>query len=188
VDTSITYFEHQGTTNTEAVLRLVAARAATLGITQVVVTTTGGITGVMAPDLLAGLKVIVVTHSTGFAEPGRQEVPAQVVEEIRSKGARVLTATHAFGGAGRAVRRQFSTYQADEIIAQTLRLFGQGTKVAIECSLMAADAGLISVHEEVISCGGTGRGLDTALVLHPSHTQTLFELRVLEILCKPRKP
>lgn len=188
METSVTYFEQRGAANTEAVLRLVAARAAELGITQVVVPTTGGSTGAVAPGLLPGLKVVVVTHSTGFAEPGVQEVPPQVVEEIRSRGAHVLTATHAFGGAGRAVRRQFSTYQVDEIIAQTLRLLGQGTKVAIECSLMAADAGLISVQEEVIACGGTGRGLDTALVLRPSHTQTLFELRVLEILCKPRTP
>ena len=102
------------------------------------------------------------------------------------KGGVILTATHAFGGVGRAVRRRFNTYQVDEIIAQTLRVFGQGTKVACEIALMAADAGLIRTDEEVISIGGTARGADTALVVKPAHTHDFFELRVKEVLCKPR--
>lgn len=188
METSVTYFEQRGTTNTDRVLGLVAERARELAIGQVVVPSTGGITGIMAPEALPGLKVVVVTHSTGFAEAGRQEIPAEVLEEMKKKGALVLTATHAFGGVGRSIRKQFNTYQVEEIIAQTLRLFGQGTKVAIECTLMAADAGLISIHEELIACGGTGHGLDTALVLRPSHVQTMFDLEVLEIICKPRTP
>jgi hypothetical protein len=74
----------------------------------------------------------------------------------------------------------------DEIIAQTLGVFGQGTKVACEIALMAADAGLIRTDEEVISIGGTGSGADTALVIKPAHTHDFFELKVKEILCKPR--
>ena len=33
---------------------------------------------------------------------------------------------------------------------------------------------------------GTGRGADTAVVLTPAHAQDLFELKVHEIVCKPR--
>jgi len=154
----------------------------------VVVPTTGGSVGLQAAEALAGLNVVVVTHSAGFSEPGRQEVPENTIAEIKAKGAKVLTTTHAFGGVGRAVRFKMKTYQTEEIIAQTLRLFGQGTKVAIEISLMAADAGLIAPHEEIISCGGSGRGLDTALVLRPAHAQNFFDLQVLEVLCKPRVP
>jgi hypothetical protein len=51
---------------------------------------------------------------------------------------------------------------------------------------MAADAGLIGTNEEVISIGGTANGADTALVIKPAHTQDFFELKVKEILCKPR--
>jgi hypothetical protein len=183
-----TYFDSRGNQNTDAVLGLVRARAAELGITQVVVPTTGGSVGLQAAEALEGLHVVVVTHSTGFSEPGRQEVPEDIIAEIKAKGAKVLTTTHAFGGVGRAVRMKMSTYQTEEIIAQTLRLFGHGTKVAIEISLMAADAGLIAPHQEIISCGGSGRGLDSALVLRPAHAQNLFDLQVLEILCKPRVP
>ncbi|MGB6339590.1 MAG: hypothetical protein WBF32_07415, partial [Candidatus Aminicenantaceae bacterium] len=67
-----------------------------------------------------------------------------------------------------------------------LRVFGQGTKVAIEIALMAADAGLISTLEPCMSIGGTEQGADTAILLIPAHAQNFFDLRVLEILAKPR--
>lgn len=188
MESSVVYFEQRGATNTERVLELVEKRARERGLRDIVVPTTGGTTGLMAADRLADFEVVVVTHSAGFAEPGRQEVPADVITEIKAKGAAVLTCTHAFGGVGRAVRHAFQTYQTEEIIAQTLRLFGQGTKVAVEIALMAADAGLISPHREIISCGGTGHGLDTALVLRPAHAQALFDLQILELICKPRVP
>ena len=185
---TITYFEQRGKANTEQVLALVKERAAELGIRDVVVPTVGGTVALQACEHLAGLHLVVVTHSFGFAEPGRQQVPAEVLAEIRSRGADIFTGTHALGGIGRAVRRKFGTYQVDEIIAHTLRLFGEGVKVAIEIAMAAADAGLISPQREVISCGGTGHGLDAALVLRPAHVQDFFDLEVLEIICKPRSP
>jgi hypothetical protein len=74
----------------------------------------------------------------------------------------------------------------DEIMAHTLKVFGQGTKVACEIVLMAADAGLIRTDEEIITIGGTGSGADTAIVVKPAHTHDLFQLKVREVLCKPR--
>jgi hypothetical protein len=59
--------------------------------------------------------------------------------------------------------------------------------VAIEISLMAADAGLISTLEPCISIGGSGSGADTALLLRPANAQTFFDLRILEVLAKPQK-
>ncbi|MGB5925556.1 MAG: hypothetical protein WBH01_05620 [Dehalococcoidia bacterium] len=129
---------------------------------------------------------MVVTHANGFPAPDVQELTQQNRARILEKGGIVLTATHAFGGVGRAVRRRFNTYQVDEIIAQTLRVFGQGAKVACEIVLMAADAGLISTAEEVVSIGGTGSGADTALVVKPAHTHDFFELKVREVVGKPR--
>jgi uncharacterized protein len=184
----ITYFDQRGQTNTDEVLALVRTRASEPGIDTVVVPSTGGSTGLMAAEALRGLRLVVVTHSAGFAEAGHQEVPAETVTEMRDKGATVLVATHAFGGVGRAVRRKFGTWETEEIIAQTLKRFGQGLKVAVEVSLMAADAGLIPAHREIISCGGTGHGLDTAVVLYPAHAQDFFDLEIREIICKPRTP
>lgn len=187
MEKTITYFEHRGKANTSKVLELARARAQELGITQVVVPSTGGATGEKAVDALAGLDVVIVTHSTGYGGPGSQEMPEAVRSGIEAKGARVLTTTHAFGGVGRSVRKKFDTWQVEEIIAQTLKRFGEGTKVAIEVSLMAADAGLVSAGE-IVACGGSGHGLDTALVLKPTHAQTFFDLEVLEVICRPRTP
>jgi hypothetical protein len=58
--------------------------------------------------------------------------------------------------------------------------------VAVEVALMAADAGLVSTEEPCLSIGGTGRGADTALLLRPTPAQTFFDLKIMEILAKPR--
>ena len=46
--------------------------------------------------------------------------------------------------------------------------------------------GLVRTDEEVISIAGTGRGADTALVIQPANAQTFFDMRIKEIICKPR--
>ena len=180
------YFTESGSANTEKTLEIAKKRAEQLGIKTIVVASTSGETGAKAVKLLPNYKVVVVTHATGFPAPDAQELTPENRARILEKGGLILTATHAFGGVGRAVRRRFNTYQVDDIMAQTLRVFGQGAKVACEIVLMAADAGLIRTDEEVISIGGTGSGADTALVIKPAHTQDFFELKVREVLCKPR--
>jgi hypothetical protein len=180
------YFLESGSANTEKTFEVAKKRAEELGIKTIVVASTSGETGLKAAKAFASYKVVVVTHSTGLQAPDAQELIPQNRAKILEQGGLILTATHAFGGVGRAVRRRFNTYQVDEIIAQTLRVFGQGTKVACEIALMAADAGLIRTDEEIISIGGTAKGADTALVVKPAHTHDFFELRVKEVLCKPR--
>jgi hypothetical protein len=180
------YFTESGSANTEKTLEIAKKRAKQLGIKTIVVASTSGETCAKAVKLLPNYKVVVVSHATGFPVPDAQELTPQNRATIMGKGGLVLTATHAFGGVGRAVRRRFNTYQVDDIMAQTLRVFGQGAKVACEIVLMAADAGLIRTDEEVISIGGTGSGADTALVIKPAHTHDFFELKVREVLCKPR--
>jgi len=180
------YFAESGSANTEKTLEIARKRAEQLGIRTVVVASTSGETGVKAVKTFADPKVVVVTHAAGFPAPDVQELTPQNRAKILQEGGTILTTTHAFGGIGRAIRRRLNTYQVDEIIAYTLRVFGQGTKVACEVALMAADAGLIRTDEEVISIGGTGSGADTALVIKPAHTHDFFELKVREVLCKPR--
>jgi len=52
--------------------------------------------------------------------------------------------------------------------------------------LFLALAGLVRTDEEVIAIAGTGRGADTAIVVRPANTHNLFDLRILEVLCRPR--
>jgi hypothetical protein len=186
MESQTVYFSEPGSVNTHKTIEIAKRRAEQLGIGTMVVASTSGETGVKAVKSFANSRVVVVTHATGFPTPDVQELTEQNKAEILGKGGMILTATHAFGGVGRAVRRRLNTYQADEIIAHTLRVFGQGAKVACEIVLMAADAGLIRTDEEVISIGGSASGADTALVIKPAHTHDFFELKVKEVLCKPR--
>ncbi len=178
-------FDKKGKENTEKTLSLAIERGGEREIETFVVATTSGRTGLEAARLLVGRNLVVVTHSTGFSKPGVQQIDPLLLEQIEKLGATVLTATHAFGGVGRAVRRKFNTYQVDEIISQTLRIFGQGTKVAVEMAIMAADAGLVPIDKDIIALAGTGSGADTAVILQPAHTQDLFDVKIREIICKP---
>ena len=180
------YFEQVGRVNTDCALRIAQKRAEELDIETILVATTEGTTGAKAARLFTGRDVVVVTHSTGFVEPGFQELTEEMGAQIKAAGATLLTCQHALGGVNRAVRRKLGTYELDEIIAFTLRTFGQGTKVCVEISLMAADAGLVRVDAPCIAIAGTGRGADTAIVLTPANAQSFFDLKIHEILCKPR--
>ncbi len=181
----VVYFEQPGPENTEEVLRIVKARAEELGIKTIVVATTVGDTAVRATEVFKGMKVVVVTHYTGMREPNFQEVTEETRQKIESKGGIVLTTAHAFTGIGGAMRKKFRMYLLGDVIANTLRIFGQGMKVVCEIVLMAADAGLVRTDEDVIAIGGTGRGADMAVVLSPVNTMDFFDLKVKEILCKP---
>ena len=80
------------------------------------------------------------------------------------------------------------SYQVDEIMAYTLRMLGQGVKVGLEISFMAADRGWVRTDEEVMTIAGTGRGADTAMIVKPSTSAYCLEAKVKEIVAKPRNP
>ena len=180
------YFENPGRENTEEVLRIVKRRAEELGIKTILVASTKGNTAVQAMDVLKGLRIIVVSHVTGYSAPDIQEFTGENRKIVESKGGIIVTAAHAFAGLSRAMRHKHNMYVLGEIVADTLRILGQGTKVACEITLMAVDCGLVRTDEDVIAVGGTARGADTALVLKPANTHMFFDLKVREILCKPR--
>lgn len=179
------YFDKSGRENTDEVFRVARERAEELGIKTILVASTGGETAIRAVEAFGGMKVIAVSHATGMREPNTQEFTEDNRKIVESKGGKVLTTTHAFGGISRAMRKKFENYVIGEIIANTLRIFGHGMKVACEIALMAADSGLVRTDEDVISIGGSSRGADTAVVLKPVNSHDFFDLKVREILCKP---
>lgn len=181
------YFGQAGPANTERVLQLAKERAALIGASHVVLPSTSGRTGALAAVALRNLNVVVVSHSAGFSAPNEQQLEEEHRQTIERAGAHILTCQHALGGIGKAVRRKLGTYQLDEVIAFTLRCFGQGIKVALEITLMAADAGLIPVGREIVALGGSGRGVDTGVVVLSANAHDFFDLRVLEIFCGPRR-
>jgi len=194
MEQKIVYFDKPGKENTDEVLRIANQRARELGIKNILVASTCGDTAVKAVDVFKGLRVIIVTLAAGAREPNTQEFPEANRRIVESKGGTLLTTTHALGGLLRAMNQVAlpqagQTGAAVDIIAQALRVLGQGMKVVCEIAAMAADAGLVRSDEEVIAVAGTGaggRGADTAVVLQPANAHKFFETRVKEILCKPR--
>jgi hypothetical protein len=180
------YFSRKGRENTKQTLEIAAQRAEELKIKKVLVASTTGETGLRACRIISSAEVIVVTHSTGFVKPDHQQLYPELKQGIEQTGTQILTCQHALGGVGRAVRKKLGTYELEEIIAYTLRVFGEGFKVAVEIAIMAADAGLVSTQSPCISVGGTANGADTAILLRPAHAQNFFDMRILEILAKPR--
>jgi len=180
------YFQQSGPGNTEAALEAAQERVLSGGITTVIVPSCTGETALRALNLFTPpADLIVVTHAAGFVKPGFQELRGEIRQELESRGVRVLTCLHAFGGVGRGIRKQLGTYQVEELLASTLRTFGQGTKVAVEIALMAADAGLVRTDRDAVCLGGTVRGIDTALLIRPANTSRVFDLKIREIICKP---
>lgn len=179
------YFDKPGPANTGEALRLAALAARERGIGQALVATTTGATALEAARAMKDLQVVAVTHSSGFSGQDILELRPEHRASLERLGVSILTCQHALGGVNRAVRRKLNSYQLDEIIAYTLRTMGQGFKVCLEISLMAADAGLVSVRQRVVAVGGSGSGADTAVILTPANAQDFFDLRVHEIICKP---
>ncbi len=186
MEVATVYFDTPGKENTARVFEIAGKRAEELGIKKIVIASTAGGTVPEALNVLAGFKLIFVTHSTGFREPNLQEFPEEMRKLVESRGGAVLTATHAFAGVSRALKNKTSTVSIGDILAMTLRIFGQGMKVVCEITVMAADAGLVRTDEEIIAIAGSSRGADTAVVLGPVNSGNFFDLRVKEILCKPR--
>ncbi|HEX9934442.1 MAG TPA: pyruvate kinase alpha/beta domain-containing protein [bacterium] len=179
------YFEQPGPENTGATIRVVKEWADRLNLSDIVVATTSGATGVLAAEQLQRHRVLVVSHAAGFSRENEQEMLPEHRAKIEGFGGRILTTQHAFGGINRAVRFKFNTYELDEIIANALRVLGQGAKVAVEIAMMAADAGLLRTDRDVLAIGGTNSGADTALVVKPANTFRFFDLRIRGVLCKP---
>jgi hypothetical protein len=109
--------------------------------------------------------------------------------QLDEMGATIVEATHALSGVERSISRRLGGASRVEAIAEALRtVISVGTKVAVECSIMAADNGCVPVDgkTEIIAIGGTWDGADTACVIRPAHANNFFDLHVMEIVCMPR--
>ncbi|MCX7821180.1 MAG: hypothetical protein N2258_05840 [Brevinematales bacterium] len=176
-------FEKAGKINTRNVVDIVLRVSVERKINHIVFPSASGWTA----SLFKGVdkNLVCVTHAYGFAEKGKNEMSEEKRKELTDSGIKVLTTTHVLSGAERGLSRKFGGIYPVEIVANTLRMFGQGVKVATEIAIMALDAGLIPYGEKIISLGGTEEGVDTAIIVIPSHAATILETKIIEILCKP---
>jgi len=178
------YFEKKGPENTLKTIELAVNTARQRNIKHIVVATTSGETARLLKNI-EGINVVAVTHAYGSKENGKNILSDEVRKELLDSGIKVLTTTHVLSGAERGISRKFGGISPVEIIANTLKFFGQGTKVVVEIAVMALDAGLIPFGEKIIAIGGSGKGADTALILTPAHACNIFDTYINEVICKP---
>jgi hypothetical protein len=194
MEQKITYFEELKKENTQSTFELALQRGKELGINTYVVASTSGWTGVEASKAFEGQNLIIVSHCYGSREPDQWFFTDENLAVLKDKGVPIVTAAHAFGGITRAMNQMNiqaapTTYVIGDIVANTLRMFGQGMKVVAEIACMSADAGLVRCDTDIISIAGSGRvgGADVAVVLQPANSHRLFQTKIREIICKPRE-
>ena len=170
--------------NTEQVIQEAIKYAKENDINHIVI---ASVTGASLPELCRYFdgNIICVTHAYGYKTPGECEFPAELRAQYEAKGVKFVTAAHVLSGAERGISNVFKGMYPVEIMAQTLRMFGAGTKVGVECAIMALDAGCVPFGQKVISLGGTVRVLDSAIVVTPGYAQRVFSTHIHKIICKP---
>ena len=195
------YYEKPGKEHTEETLKIARDAAKERGIDTVLISSTTGWTALEALKVFGGsdLKLIFVTHQTGYREPGVQLMPPETQQELEKAGAIVYTGTDVLtGGVEVGMGRQRPPKSSPQegrlpsivppvstMVANTLRLFSQGVKVCAEIAMMATDAGLVPTGEPIISVAGNHAGSDTAMVLSPATSNRIRDMKLHEILAKP---
>jgi hypothetical protein len=195
------YFEKPGKENTEETLKIALEAAKERGIDIVLVSSTTGWTALEALKVFKGsaLRLIVVTHQTGYREPGVQLMPPDTRKKLKEAGAIVFTGTDVLtGGVEVGVARQrpprrepldarlpYIVPPVPTIVANALRMFSQGVKVCAEIAMMAADAGLVPVDRPVVAVAGSHAGADTAMVITTASSNRIKDMKLHEILAKP---
>jgi hypothetical protein len=183
------YWEKSGGENTEETLKIALERIEGSGIGDVVIASNSGETVKKFVEMSDNpdLHVVCVTHHVGFKEPGHDEMGNEMRKELDDLGVDVLTTTHVLAGVARSIKQEYGGLYPAEIMADALRILGQGVKVSVEISIMAVDAGLVPYGREILAIGGTGWGADTACIIKPGHSNSVFDTDVLEVLCRPRE-
>jgi len=190
VSRPIFYFNQAGVENTDEIVKIVYKRLKEGDIQSVVVASSSGDTGLkFAKKMARETNLVIVSSHPGYSAPGVWSFDLDSLKELESMGCKVVKQSHILSGLERSISSKFSGISHTEVLAEALRsLFGVGMKVAIECTIMAADSGAINI-DKTIAVGGTsserGQGADCAIVVWPSHFNNFFDFRVLEVLAKP---
>jgi hypothetical protein len=171
---------------TDEVLKIAKEELEKRNFRDIIVASTRGGTGLKAVKMFAGLDVnlVVVAHSVGFREANVNEFPIEVKEEIEKNGGTVLFSTMPFHTINDVIRKKIGS-SALTLIADALRMMGQGTKVCVEIVSMACDAGKVESGKDVIAVTGTGRGADTVLLIKSANSRRFFDMKIVDVIAKP---
>lgn len=181
----VEYFDKAGGENTETCLKVVDN--ASNYYKDIVVASTSGDTGLkFAEKIGKKVNLVVVTHAFGTSEKNKSAISDDTKKKIKDLGAKVFTGTILTSSLEKSLASEFKGIYPTIIIAETLRRFGQGMKVCVEIVMEACDAGLIEEGKDVVAVAGTSSGADTICVIESSCSRRFMELKIKQILAKPK--
>jgi len=194
VERKVTYFRYCGEVNTEKVLHAVKSRCKETNLSKVVIASETGRSAIEAIDVFRGtkIKIIVVTHYPATTWGPKGDIPiglkrkeyAENSKKLEEDGVKIVQGTRPFAPPSRSINWDYLTPEC--IVDKTFEIFGAGTKISIEAAILATDAGEVNNGEEIVSCAGTYKGLDTALVVKTTYSANFFrEFEIREIIAKP---
>jgi len=185
----ITYFDKQGDDYTDELIMAVKDKLELAdNIEYILIASSTGESALKLSQAIDddSITIVNVSHNVGFSGDNESDISEEMIKELENEGIKTFQGLHAFSGAARGVTNKYGGYSPLDVVADTLRMFSHGVKVAAEISLMACDAGLIPVGEEIIAIGGRAHGVDTAVILTPVNSKNLFNLQFHEIIAMPR--
>jgi len=166
----VTYFDKTSDEDperiTEETFKLAKRRGDELGITHFVIASSTGFVAKKALDMLSNCAMV-------FVGEAREWYDKNFLKELESKKIRVVFSHEV----------KYS-YPTDVQVA--FRRMSEGAKVCPEIVMIATDEDLIPVGKEVIAIAGTGSGADTSMVIVSAKSKDFKEVRIRELICKPR--
>ena len=185
----ITYFDKQGEDYTDELILAVKDKLdVAKNIKYILIASTTGESALKLHNAIGNddITIINVSHNVGFSGDNESDISDEMVAKLENVGIKTYQGLHAFSGAARGVTNKYGGFSPLDVVADTLRMFSHGVKVSAEISLMAADAGLVPVGEEIMAIGGRAHGVDTAVILTPVNSKNLFNMKIHEIIAMPR--
>jgi hypothetical protein len=160
----MTYYSVPGREHVEETLTLLKKRVEELRIEDVVIASTGGFTAEKAIDIFEDTSINLT-----FVGTARDRFPLTLLRSLEAAGFNICFS------------REVS-YDFPSPVRMAYRRFCEGVKVAVEIAMIAAEEGYVSTEKDIAVMGKW----DTALIIKPSTSDSFSELRVRELICKPR--
>ena len=181
----VKYFKEAGNANTAHCLNIVKEEVEETGYRYVIVSSITGETGIAFAEALKDVDVSLMVIA-----PSDEDAKEEMSEDNRNKilelGATLFKCPSLSFSLDRAFGSKYEESNPSMIIRDTLARFGHGSRVCCENVIAAIDGGLVAEGIEVISVAGTDAGADTVTVIRSASSKRFRDLRVLEILAKPR--
>jgi hypothetical protein len=186
IEKKVLYFDEPGKSNTTACIEQVLREVKENGYRYVVVASDSGETGLEFAKALRDMdsEVYVVKYSEGMDEAA--DISEDMKGRLKEQGATFFSSPSINMSLDSAFGLKLAPMGPSKVAHTALKIFGEGLKVCCEIVMMAADKGLISQGVEAIAVAGTESGADTVAVVKASSSSRFRELRVMEILAKPR--